>query len=188
MHGKVQTIVCILIMEILCIIGCAEAQKQGEAAPKVKVLVVYYSRTGNTQAMADAVAEGARASGADVEVKRVDYATIYDLVQADAAAFGTPGYWGTMAGMLKWLFEKLYTSGRKEVEGKPAAAFVSANYIESAKETLEDVERRIEYFKMKKVKDGVVCKHYPDEKAKEACRELGKALVEAVESRKEDVK
>lgn len=167
--------------------GASEAAAQ---TGKVKVLVVYFTRTGNTQAMAEYVAEGARSAGAEVEVKRVDYATIYDLVQADAAAFGTPSYWGTMAGMLKSFFESLYTSARKEVEGKPAAVFVSGSVIENigelmgARQVCQDVERRIEYFKMKKIQDGVVCVMHPDDKAGDACRELGKALAIAAKARK----
>ena len=49
----------------------------------VRVLIVYDSRTGNTEKMAYAVAEGVREEGIEVEVKRVDEASIDELPQYD---------------------------------------------------------------------------------------------------------
>jgi flavorubredoxin len=131
--------------------------------------------------MAEAVAEGASEAGAQPVMEHVEYATMHDLVKVDAVAFGTPSYWGTMAGLLKCFFERLYESAFAEVKGKPALAFAQGNSVENAQQSLQDVERRIEYFKTSKVKDGVACKRAPDEDATEACRQLGVALVQAIE-------
>ena len=50
----------------------------------VKVSIIYYSRSGRTQALAEAIAEGvARVEGAESSSKRVDYATMYDLVNSE---------------------------------------------------------------------------------------------------------
>jgi NAD(P)H dehydrogenase (quinone) len=76
-----------------------------------RALVVYYSGTGNTRAMAQAVAEGAK-TVADVEVilKEAEQASVNDLVDADAIAFGSPTYFSYMAGVLKTLFDKAWLS------------------------------------------------------------------------------
>jgi flavodoxin I len=54
------------------------------------VLIVHYSRTGNTEAMAKAVAEGVENERLEARVKRVDYTTPFDFLSADSVAFGSP--------------------------------------------------------------------------------------------------
>ncbi len=81
-----------------------------------KVLVVYYSGTGNTRAMAEAVAEGAKeVAGVEVILKEAEQASVNDLVTVDAVAFGSPTYFSYMAGVLKALFDKAWLS-RSEIE------------------------------------------------------------------------
>ena len=90
-----------------------------------KVLVVYHSETGNTKAMAQAVAEGVKeVPGVQVMLKEADGASISDLVNADAVAFGSPTYFSYMAGVVKAIFDKAYLS-RSQMRGKPFAAFAS---------------------------------------------------------------
>ncbi len=63
----------------------------------VRVLILYYSRGGNVEALAKAVAQGVeKVEGATAELKRVDYATVEDLISCDAVAFGSPNYFGYM--------------------------------------------------------------------------------------------
>lgn len=91
----------------------------------MEVLVLYYSRGGRTEALAQAVAEGARSvRGVSVSVKRVDYATVYDFASCGAVAFGSPNYFGYMAGLMKDFFDRAFDV-REKVTGKPAAAFTS---------------------------------------------------------------
>jgi len=86
-----------------------------------RVLVLYYSSYGHIETMAQAAAEGARAAGAEVDIKRVPelvpeavarsshfkldqaapIAAIDDLVAYDAIIFGTPTRFGNMAGQMK---------------------------------------------------------------------------------------
>ncbi len=56
-----------------------------------KVAVVFWSGTGNTQTMADAVAEGAQGAGAEVDVKTASEFSAADVASYDAIAFGCPG-------------------------------------------------------------------------------------------------
>ena len=58
------------------------------------LLIVYHSQSGNTEAMAKAIAEGARAAGADVALKKAVEANAADILNCDAVAIGTPNYFG----------------------------------------------------------------------------------------------
>jgi NAD(P)H dehydrogenase (quinone) len=67
-----------------------------------KVLVVYDSRTGNTEKMAFAVAEGARQiEGVEVTVKKVEQTSLDDLLEADGIIIGSPTYYGQMSAKIK---------------------------------------------------------------------------------------
>jgi NAD(P)H dehydrogenase (quinone) len=102
----------------------------------VKVAVIYYSATGTVYALAQAVAEGATAAGAEVRLRRVTgpavadtvtEASLADLVWADAFAFGTPTRFGTPAAQLKQFIDQadgLWRDG--ELAGKPVTAFTAA--------------------------------------------------------------
>lgn len=95
----------ILAMAVLTANALA-AQKKG-----VKVLIVYYSGTGNTEKMAKAVAEGAKKdSDVVVVTKKVSEVTKEDLLDADGMILGSPTYYANMAGAMKtfiddWAFK-----------------------------------------------------------------------------------
>jgi len=141
----------------------------------VQVLVLYYSTTGNTETLARAVADGAR-SLAQVSVKRVDYATVYDLISCDGAAFGSPNYFGYMAGQMKDFFDKAW-SVRNNVAGKVAVAFTSGGGASNT--ALLSIENMMTSFKFEKAADGVFTSRKPTDQDLEKCRELGKKLAEA---------
>jgi len=141
----------------------------------VQVLVLYYSTTGNTESLAKAVADGAR-TVAQVVVKRVDYATVQDFISSDAIAFGSPNYFGYMAGQMKDYFDKAW-SVRSLVGGKLAAAFTSGGGSSNA--ALLSLENMMNSFKLQKAVDGVVSSRKPTEQDLEKCKALGIALAEA---------
>lgn len=91
-----------------------------------QVLLIYDSRAGLVQQLADAVAEGVRATeGAKLLDRSVDDADPAELLRCDALILGSPN-WTGMTGKLKaWLDESgdLWESG--ELAGKPGAAFVA---------------------------------------------------------------
>jgi len=99
-----------------------------------KVLVVYYSRGGTTKQMADAVAEGARDAGAEVDLKKVEDVDVQELIEYDGIIAGSPTYYGHMCAELKKLFdESVRFHGR--LEGKVGGAFTSAGNIGGGNET-----------------------------------------------------
>lgn len=133
--------------------------------------------------MAEAVAEGVNAvEGATAEVKRVDYATVYDFVSCDAVAFGSPNYFSYMAGLMKDFFDRALDT-REKVTGRPAAAFTSGGG--SSNSALLSLERMISAFSLKKVSEGVVSQGEPNNKDLAACRKLGENLAKAALERVE---
>jgi NAD(P)H dehydrogenase (quinone) len=79
---------------------------QAADAPPVTVLVVYHSASGNTEKMAQGVAEGAKAvSGTKVILKPVSEAAADDLLSSDAVIVGSPVYFGNMSGEVKTFFD-----------------------------------------------------------------------------------
>ncbi len=111
----------------------AEASRKAEALRK-KVLVVYDSRTGNTEEMAKAVESGARNTGTAVRVKKALEATTEDLEWADGIILGSPTHFGTMSeNMKKLIGESVKIRGR--LEGKIGAAFTSSGGVAGGNET-----------------------------------------------------
>jgi len=152
------------------------------------VLVVYYSRTGNTEAMARAVAEGASIEGVEVLLKRVDYANVFDVFLADAVAFGSPCHFAYMSGALKAFFDRmpaLNTKFMEEIRRTPAVAFVCDGETDGAEEALLSIEKMLfHYLSFKHVSKGVVCKGKPSESKRKECRELGHRLAGAALDRR----
>ncbi len=90
-----------------------------------KVLVIYHSRTGRTEAMAKAIGDAIRAEGVEVTCKRVEDTRPDELLQVDAVVIGSPTYYGTMAAEVKrFLDESVRHHGK--LDGKVGAAFASA--------------------------------------------------------------
>jgi multimeric flavodoxin WrbA len=150
----------------------------------VSVLVIYYSRGGRTKAMADAIVEGAESvEGATGSAKRVDYATIADLVDCDAVALGSPNYFSYMAGLMKDYFDRgLGVRGR--TEGKPGAAFTSGGGDSDT--ALQSLERMIGSYKLEKVADGIISSGDPSEDDLKKCKAMGAALAKAAQKRAEE--
>ena len=100
-----------------------------------KILIVYDSRTGNTEKMAMAVAEGAeKMKNVEVVVKKAEETKAEDLVDADGIIMGSPTYYGSMSGNLKTLIdESVKVHG--ELDGKVGGAFTSSGGIASGAET-----------------------------------------------------
>ena len=152
----------------------------------IEVLVLYYSRSGKTEGLAKAVAEGVSSvAEATASMKRVNYATVNDFISCNAVAFGSPNYFGYMAGLMKDFFDKAW-SIRDKVIGKPASAFTSGGGSNNS--ALLSLERLIVAFKLEKITEGVVSQGVPSPADLEASKKLGEALVNAALKRAETPK
>ncbi|MCP9470858.1 MAG: NAD(P)H-dependent oxidoreductase [Nitrospira sp.] len=110
-----------------------------EAPPPVKVLVAYHSLSGNTERMAEAVAEGAKSvAGTMVVLKRVGQVTAEDLLSSDAVIVGSPVYWSNMAGEVKTFFDdwqfKFGVFPEFKMRNKVGAAFATGGQVSGGKE------------------------------------------------------
>lgn len=101
----------------------------------MNILVMYYSRTGKTRALAEAVARGVEeVSGAVCKLKPAEEVSAEDFTSAAGIIAGSPVYFGTMAAELKAVFDKLITV-RKKMAGKIGAAFATSAHPSGGKET-----------------------------------------------------
>jgi NAD(P)H dehydrogenase (quinone) len=100
----------------------------------MKILIVYDSKTGNTEKMASAIAKGAEKMGAEATVKRVEQTKLEDLQRADGIIMGSPTYFGQMSAKLKALIDESVKIHEK-LTGKVGAAFTSAGGTATGAET-----------------------------------------------------
>ncbi len=101
----------------------------------MQVMVLFYSKTGRTRAMAEAIADGVRSTG-DVRpvLRTTAEVTEDDFLQSDGVIAGSPVYFGTMATELKSVFDR-FIGTRKQMVDKVGAAFASGNHHSGGKET-----------------------------------------------------
>ena len=99
-----------------------------------KILIVYYSQTGNTKKMAELIEKGAKNEEVSVLVKNVQEAKVSDLLEADTIIMGSPVYYGTMAWQLKKLLDDS-VSKHGSLDSKIGGAFSSSANIGGGNET-----------------------------------------------------
>lgn len=133
----------------------------GKGGSMAKIVVIYYSATGNVHALADAVQQGAREAGAETRLRRVpelapdtaidqnpawrahvdatkemvQEAALEDLEWADAYAFGSPTRYGNMSAQLKQFMDQtggLWAQGKL---AKPATSFTSTMNMHGGQES-----------------------------------------------------
>jgi len=143
----------------------------------VKVLVIYDSRTGNTERLAQAIANGARkVSGVEVKLMKARDAILDDMVKADAYAFGSPSHFSIMSGEILTMFTNFYPH-RHKLAGKPACVFTTGSGGQVT--ALENIEKILGAFNPKWVKPGIAVEGTPKSKDIEQAERLGEKLAKA---------
>ena len=144
------------------------------AADARHLLVVCHSRSGGTQALADAAIAGARSDDIDgVDVREVHAfdATVDDVRWCDGIILGTPENFGYMSGALKDFFERIYYVLLDETRGLPYALFVKGGH--DGEGAIRSVERIVTGLAWKAVLAPVLVVGNLDDAALEQCHELG---------------
>jgi len=142
-----------------------------------KILVVYHSQGGNTQAAAEILAKSARSvEGTEVLIKEGLKADANDLLECDGVALGTPDYFSYMAGGLKDFFDRTFYPTQGEVTDKPCVIFITHG---GGGRAVDSVQKIVGSFKLKEVTEPVLVKGRPDTTAEEELAAAGKILVEA---------
>jgi len=141
-----------------------------------KILILYYSKTGNTEKMAKAVAEGAK-TVPGIEVELTYHATAEQLKDFDAIIVGTPTYHHDTTIDIKRLFEEVAVKG-VNLKGKVGVAFGSYGWSgEAPRLVLEIMKNR---FEMDVSEPPLLAKYTPDQAALEKCKELGRKIAEKI--------
>jgi len=101
----------------------------------MQILILYFSKGGNTKKLAEAILEGVeRVEGVVGVLKHTEDVTKEDFVSSDGIIAGSPVYFGVMAAQLKKIFDE-FVGVRKKMEGKIGAAFATSADPSGGKET-----------------------------------------------------
>jgi len=152
----------------------------------MKILIIYYSQTGNTKKMAELVAEGVKSEGVDVELKNVEEVKARELLKADGIIIGSPTYYGSMAYQIKRLLDES-VEFHGELAGKVGAAFSSSANVGGGNETtILDIVNAMLIHGMIVQGDssgdhyGPVAIGAPDARATKQCKRLGQKVAKLV--------
>lgn len=139
-----------------------------------KAAVIYWSGTGNTETMANAVAEGMKGAGAEVSLLSADAVSAADLAGLDAVALGCPAMGSEVLEDME--FEPMFEGCKSALKGKRVALFGSYGW--GGGEWMQNWERDCRGSGIQLACDSVICNDAPDDAALAACQALGKALVD----------
>ena len=142
----------------------------------MSIAVVYWSGTGNTEAMADLVAQGVRAKGSDADLINATDFGPERLDEYDAYAFGCPAMGAEVLEETE--FEPFFTELEGKLSGKRVALFGSYGWGDG--QWMRDWQARMANAGADVVGgEGVIAQESPGEDALNQCRELGEALAAA---------
>ena len=137
-----------------------------------KVAVVYWSGTGNTEAMANAVADGAKKAGAEAELLGCSDFSAAKVAEYDAIAFGCPAMGAEVLEESE--FEPMFEACKGALDGKKIALFGSYGWGDG--EWMRNWEETCLGDGAVFAGDSVICNEAPDDEADAACIALGKKL------------
>lgn len=137
-----------------------------------KVAIVYWSGTGNTEAMAAAVAEGVKSKGADASILTAGEFNAAAVAEYDAIAFGCPAMGAEV--LEEEEFDPMFTACEAALNGKKIALFGSYGWADG--EWMRSWEDRCKSDGAVLACDSVICNEAPDELAQDECKALGAAL------------
>jgi len=149
-----------------------------------KVLISYFSSTGNTKKMAELIASGAEKGGGEVTVKSIGETSAAELLDYDAIIIGSPTYYGAPAAEVRKLFDDS-VKYHGQLEGKVGAAFTSSANIGGGNETtiMAIVQSMLIHGMIVRGNSkgdhyGPVSVNAPDARVEKQCRELGRRTAE----------
>lgn len=152
-------------------------------AEKPFTLIVFTSMSGHTEAVANALVEGAlQMKNTTAEVKRARNVTPEDVGRAAAIAFGSPTYFSYMSGELKMLFDE-FLPFKEKFQGKPVIAFATGDGGQL--KCIQSIEGILESFGVDLVHRsdiltaGLAVQGMPDQKAKNEAVQAGRKLADA---------
>ncbi len=137
-----------------------------------KAAVVYWSMTGNTEAMANAVAAGAAKAGVDADLINASDFSPEKMNEYSSIAFGCPAMGDEV--LEEDVFEPMFAACEPNLSGKKIALFGSYDWGDGL--WMRNWDERCRAAGAQMACDFVICNLEPDEEAAEACEKLGAAL------------
>ncbi|WP_338433297.1 flavodoxin [Clostridium tyrobutyricum] len=137
-----------------------------------KVNIIYWTGTGNTESMANLIADGAKEKGADVNLINVSSASEADVKDADVIALGSPAMGAEVIEESE--MEPFVESISGAVSGKKIALFGSYGWGDG--EWMRSWVERMEGYGSNLVNDGLIVNEAPEGESEEECKNLGKEL------------
>lgn len=135
-----------------------------------KIAIIYWTGTGNTQEMAQAIEKGAKGAGADVEVFEVEsFGGVDKLKDYDGVAFGCPAMGDEV--LEESSFEPFFAEAESHLAGVPVVLFGSYGWGGGA--WMEEWAERTRNDGAKLFGDGLAVENAPDDDALTACEKLG---------------
>ncbi len=130
------------LLTIVALMLCAQfvAAQTNPPTEKIKILIAYHSLGGHTEAMAKAVAEGAKKiPQTEITLKKAADVKCTELLATDALIVGSPVYWSNMAGEVKTFFDRFSMDcgvlpPTFQMRDKVGGAFVTGGETSSGKE------------------------------------------------------
>ena len=142
-----------------------------------RILVIYYSRSGNTEKMAKAVGEGAK-SYQNVTVDLSYHIEAEELGNYDAILVGTPTYHAQMPIDFKNLFEEVSTK-QINLKNKIGSTFGSYGWSGEAPQAVLEKLKELE---MQVIEPPIRARYSPDQKTLDECVNLGKKVAQQLSS------
>ena len=148
-----------------------------------KILILYYSGSGNTERMAKAIAEAIKSNAVNVTVENVEKFNTSLLPNYDGIVLGSPTYFSNMAWQVKKMVdESIMHYGGKKLRNKVAGIFTSAGTRRDGGDCLKMLEIALGYHHGMKVVEGILrVDGESDKEVEKSCHEYGKKLVKEIE-------
>ena len=148
-----------------------------------KVLILYYSGSGNTKKMAKAIGKAMKSSALSVTVKEVGAVDISLLPDYDSIVLGSPTYFSNVAWQVKKVIdESIVHYGGEKLKGKVAGIFTSAGTRRDGTDCLKMLEVALRLHHGMKVVKGILrVDGERDKQIEKRCRQYGKRLVKEIE-------
>ena len=140
-----------------------------------KAIIIYATRTGNTQIMAEAIQEGMKQSGVEALLKRSADVDVSELANVDAVILGAPTYHHDLIQSMKTF---LFAMESVDLRGKIGAAFGSYGWSGESVGMMNDTMKHV--FGMEVIEPGFKVVGRPTGKSLELCRESGREIVERI--------
>ena len=141
-----------------------------------KIAVVFWSGTGNTEAMANAIVDGVKDAGADVELFQVDDFKAEDIANYDGMIFGCPAMGDEV--LEEDSFEPFFAEAESKLNGVPVALFGSYGWGGGA--WMESWVERTKNAGAKLFSDGLIAENAPDDDVLDECKALGSDFAKSI--------